>query len=113
MSSLPNLSAKDARRLGVLQEINRRLLHPRGMALSVDVASGVFQILVDDDLEGWGYDWDAMPEQAPEAHDKAKAFDDLLKSRTLRESVFGDLIQPLPEIQDVTIDDLPEPGEDG
>jgi len=55
------LSVEEFRALGLLQEVNRKVLHPMGLALSVECEDGVavrFGQVIDcrDDPEGFRYD---------------------------------------------------------
>jgi hypothetical protein len=92
---IPQLTPEEIRDSGILQEINRRLLHPRGLAMfvTIDADEGEQRvgIFTDDDPEGWGFggdDWES------EARGKAARFDALLKPD--RESALGYVEQPLP-----------------
>lgn len=94
--SLPKMTPEEIRDSGVLQEINRRLLHPRGLAMYVvvdaDEGDQLVGIFTDDDPEGWtfgGEDWER------EARSKADRFDALLKPE--RSTALGFVEQPLPE----------------
>lgn len=57
MSGITHISVKEFRRLGYLQELNRRFLHPLGLALSVKVREDGTEVLAEiwdyrDDPEG-------------------------------------------------------------
>lgn len=86
------LDGRDARDLGVIQEVNRQLLHMRGMALWVDPQTGAMGIFVDDDPDGWNYAGEAWEN---ESRGKAEAFDALIK--TDRPIMLGYEVQPLPD----------------
>lgn len=92
---LPNLTAQEIRDTGILQEINRQLLHPRGLAMFVtldpDEGEPTMGVMIDEDPEGWYFEWD---ERKDEARIKAERFDNLLKSG--REDALGYVVQPLP-----------------
>lgn len=89
---------KEFRKLGFIQEINRRLLHPCGLALEViidhetgeEILGGVWDYR--DDPEGMYYG-DEMLSRA-----KAQAVTDLFNSKlSHRREEFGHIIQPVPE----------------
>jgi hypothetical protein len=54
-----HMDISEFRRLGYLQEVNRRFFHPLGLALSVNVdddgTESLGPMLTDDDSEGWYY----------------------------------------------------------
>lgn len=85
------MDLNEARELGVIQEINRRLLHPRGMALSVlcdddgEVVDlhGIYDLR--DDLEGMVFH--SVDES------KVEKFDELKKEK--REEELGFMVQPV------------------
>jgi hypothetical protein len=65
MTALKKMSATEFRRLGYLQELNRRFLHPLGLALEVVVdedGQESFGEVWDcrDDPEGVWFDWEAV-----------------------------------------------------
>lgn len=92
------MSIKEFRKLGFIQEINRRLLHPCGLALEVIVD----QETGEEKLGGvWDYRED--PEGMYFADEtlsraKAQAVIDLFNSKLAhRREAFGHIIQPVPE----------------
>lgn len=92
MGNVPdNIDPTEARDSGVIQEVNRRLLHPRGLALWVDPDTGAMGIYTDDDPGGWqfgGEHWES------EGATKAERFDALICPA--REPALGYIVQPLP-----------------
>lgn len=58
------ITASEFRDAGYLVEVNRRVLHPLGLALAVDVGGNTFSVLDDrGDPEGWYYAYgDDQPE---------------------------------------------------
>lgn len=92
------MGIKEFRKLGFVQEINRRLLHPCGLALEVIVD----QETGEEKLGGiWDYRED--PEGIYFAEDtlsraKAQSVVDLFNSKiSHRREAFGHIIQPIPE----------------
>lgn len=99
MTPRPNLTPEEIRDSGLLQEVNRRLLHPRGLAMFVvlpdsddEEITSTLGIMVDDDVEGWTF---GGPEWEADAATKARRFDELLMPE--REGALGFVEQPLPE----------------
>jgi len=95
---IKRMSVKEFRKLGFVQEINRRLLHPCGLALevAVDTVTGeeVFGGIRDyrDEPEGMYYDDEVL------SRVKAQAVIDLFNSKLAhRREAFGHIIQPVPE----------------
>jgi hypothetical protein len=95
---IKRMTIKEFRKLGFVQEINRRLLHPCGLALEVTVdmetgeetLGGIWDYR--DDPEGMYFD-DAILSQA-----KAQTVVDLFNSKLAhRREAFGHIIQPVPE----------------
>jgi hypothetical protein len=87
------------RELGYLQEVNRLLLHPLGLALEVEVdddgterLGGIWDYR--DDPEGIAYGAGVLGEQ--EAAKAAYVAAELERHRPARVALFGDLIQPIP-----------------
>ena len=83
--------------LGILQEINRRVLHPRGLALAVAVDNMTKKITgmagIQDHRES---DGGLIFEQSLLNAEKKKRFDDLLtKQAARREERLGYVIQPM------------------
>lgn len=99
--SRPAMSVAEFRRLGYLQEINRRLLHPLGLALVVtntptepegfEWISGVFDLR--DDPEGI-YFGDLGPDDLARARQIDAAWDE---RRAAREGALGFMVEPLEE----------------
>lgn len=94
--SFKTISVKEFRESGYLQELNRRFLHPLGLAMSVSID--------DDDNETFGEIWDSRedPEgicfrfQLNPAH--AERVDSELESHSAaRVAKFGSVIQPIKE----------------
>ena len=97
---IKTMSVKEFRELGYLQEINRRFLHPLGLALEVEI---------DDETgeERFGRIWDYRedPEgivfgddivSKPEFAEKAKRVrEEMLKHESARLRKFGFVIQPV------------------
>lgn len=95
---IKRMSIKEFRKLGFVQEINRRLLHPCGLALEVvvdtetgeETLGGIWDYR--DDPEGM-YFGEGMLSRA-----KAQAVTDLFNSKLAhRREAFGHIIQPVPE----------------
>lgn len=78
---------------GVIAEVNRRLLHPRGLALFIDIDSGELHVFFDADPEGWSFAADHLDMIV--AEDLAGRFDALVRPE--REAALGYVVQPLPE----------------
>lgn len=76
---------------GVISELNRRYLHPRGLALLGDSASGRLTFQATSDPFGWIYN----PLLSDRLIDQEDAFDDLLLAD--REGALGWVVQPLPD----------------
>ena len=84
--------------LGILQEINRRVLHPRGLALAVAVDNMTKKITgmagIQDHRKA---DGGLIFDQKLLSTTKKKRFDDLLaKQSARREEQLGYIIQPMP-----------------
>lgn len=81
---------------GILQEINRRLLHPRGLTLAVVPRTGHARLFTNPHPEGVLYSNDAARNAEWVEHGRAKAerFDALLRPE--REARLGFVVQPLP-----------------
>jgi hypothetical protein len=85
---------------GILQEINRLLLHPRGLALALSVTTdenGVKKIVGIAGIQNYtGVRGGMRFDQALLSAPKKKKFDDLLKGNVAhRESKLGYIIQPI------------------
>jgi hypothetical protein len=97
---IKRIPIKEFRKLGFIQEINRRLLHPCGLALEV--------IVEEDGTEKLGGVWDYRedPEGMYYREDelsrvKAQTVVDLFTSKLLhRREEYGHIIQPVPEKKD-------------
>lgn len=86
-----HMSATECQTSGVLAEVNRRLLHPRGLAMYVNIGSDRIGIYRSDDPEGFYYE--GIP---PEMLDERRAsFDALLCPE--REAALGYVVQPIEE----------------
>lgn len=94
--NIQRLTPKQFRELGLLQEINRQFLHPRGMALEVIVCEQpelqVFGAVWDsrEDPEGFVYAGEILPTEDKAEHAK-KLQDDHAEVRQER---FGWVVQP-------------------
>ena len=94
---IKRISIKEFRKLGFIQEINRRLLHPCGLALEV--------IVEEDGTERLGGVWDYREdpegmyyEDQELSRAKARSVTDLFYSKLgHRREEFGHIIQPVPE----------------
>lgn len=101
MTEMATLNPQQLLDWGIIQEINRRLLHPRGLALYVDteLVDGRVKMGVwpdpSNDPEGWIFEFASMSEETLVRHRaKVDAFDALLKPQ--REAVVGYVIEPIP-----------------
>lgn len=101
------MSVKEFRESGLLQEINRRFLHPMGLALaaraSTDEEGNYLKLdetlgpIMDarDDPEGFKFSNDNPPEP-----DKTEKVDAMFEAkRAYREETLGYHVQPVPEIK--------------
>lgn len=92
---IKRIDIADFRRLGYLQEINRRLLHPCGLALEITVE--------EDGTERFGGVWDYRddPEgityagELPEYSKAAEVDAEIERHRVAREALLGSVIQPV------------------
>jgi hypothetical protein len=91
---IKRIDIQEFRELGFLQEVNRRVLHPAGLALEI--------VVEEDGTEHLGGVWDYRDD--PEgmvygdimAPEKAASVDALIEQhRAVREELFGWLIQPV------------------
>lgn len=99
-SSIKRIDIKEFRELGLIQEINRRLLHPMGLALEVVISD-------EDGSEKLGGVWDFRndPEglafqagllETETAREKARRVDELFNSKKeIREKNLGWHVQPI------------------
>jgi hypothetical protein len=89
---VPHMSVREFRRLGYLQEVNRRFFHPLGLALEVMVGDyeehfgGVKDLR--DDPEGF-----VFGKVNPEYVEFVDA--ELEKRQEARETLMGDVVQPV------------------
>lgn len=94
--AIPKMDVAEFRRLGFLQEINRRLLHPLGLAIEVNLNPETGE-----ETLGSIWDYRADPEGLrfdPGTIDpaKARAFDRMWESRALaRQDLLGYVVQPI------------------
>lgn len=89
MSKVKYLSAKETRDLGVLHEINRRMLHPVGLCAIMDINTGQIRIM-DQRADPEGVRYDVL--QA----DKVQAYEKLCEQRyRTRHAHLGYIVQPL------------------
>lgn len=96
-NNIKHMTIKEFRKLGFVQEINRRLLHPCGLALEI--------VIEEDGTESLGEVWDYRedPEgmyygEGELSRIKAQAVTDLFYSKIgHRREEFGHIIQPVPE----------------
>lgn len=81
---------------GFLQEANRQWFHPRGLALAANESEDgavILVVLVDDDPDGWQFDWSGL--DAAEVLLKAKRVADSSRDEVRRQAL-GWVVQPLP-----------------
>lgn len=95
---IKRIPIKEFRKLGFIQEINRRLLHPCGLALEVIVD----QETGEETLGGvWDYRDDPEGMEFAEgvlSREKFKSVEDLWYSKThYRSDNLGYIVQPIPE----------------
>lgn len=98
------LNIDEFRNLGYLQEVNRRFFHPLGLALSIsldDDGNTTLHSILDfrDDPEGGEYGLMDSDNERIIRFNQNKDFIDLelLKREEVRISMFGNLIEPIPE----------------
>ena len=103
MSDLKRMSVQEFRELGLLQEINRRVLHPCGLAIEVvidtetgeETFGGVWDFR--DDPEGLIYRDEDLDVN------KVTSVEDLIGSKKLvRFERFGYIIQPIKKLGEIT-----------
>jgi len=90
----PRIDIAEFRRLGYLQELNRRFLHPCGLALEV--------VIEEDGSEAFGGVWDYRDDPdgmlfADGEIDRVKVATvqaEIEKHRAVREAECGDVVQP-------------------
>lgn len=92
---LPLLTPAEFRDRGYLAEVNRRVLHPLGLAMGVDLEAPGFVVYDNrDDPEGWIYDASVMEEVTA----KALAVDrELAERAATRIDRLGYIVQPILE----------------
>ena len=88
--------------LGLLQEANRKFFHPLGLCLKAtinDDGTGHFDIITDDDPEGWYFpDDEGMSElRLAKANAVKQEWDKRAEART---KLLGSVIQPIPGLED-------------
>ncbi len=95
---IKRIPIKEFQKLGFIQEINRRLLHPCGLALEV-----IIELDTGEATLGGVWDYRDDPEGIYFADEvlsraKTKSVTDLFNSKlNHRREVFGHIIQPVPE----------------
>lgn len=90
MAETPRLSFDEMGEIGLVQEVNRLLLHPIGLALARH-EDGTLTILTDPDPEGWRFDGFDLREKA-EAFAARQA-----KWHPRRQAALGYIVQPVTE----------------
>jgi hypothetical protein len=92
---IKKITAKEFREKGYLQELNRRFLHPLGLALEViineeDESEQFGSVWVADDDEGWVFG-NPSPDK-----EKADSFQELINERHVkRKEALGFIVQPV------------------
>ena len=98
---------------GLLFEINRKVLHPLGLAMIIDISRGkskqlsIIGIAETDDPDGFMY-----PDEAFEiGADNYQRFLDAGTQKRLdhRQKKFGFAIQETPDVVEIKVEDVPEP----
>ncbi|MFW6219333.1 MAG: hypothetical protein ACOC33_00565 [bacterium] len=105
---IKRMDIKEFREKGYLQEVNRRFLHPLGLALEVlmdeeeEKLGGVWDFR--DDPEGLYYDLKNSPKQRIEKFTKNREFIDkeLIIRTANRKEMLGFVIEPIPEIKRIS-----------
>lgn len=99
MSEIKRIGAREFRELGLLQELNRLFLHPRGLAL---------EVVIDGDQVEFGGVWDYREDPEgiifgdsmlddDESRERAKRVSEMLEDhREAREKLLGSVVQPVP-----------------
>jgi hypothetical protein len=97
LDDMPTMDGNEFRDLGFLQEVNRIVLHPCGLALAVDPDDGTLSVLVDADPEGWMFALANAPESERRRFvDNACRVADATADRAeARRAVNGSVIQPI------------------
>lgn len=103
MSEIKRMSVKEFRESGYLQELNRRFLHPLGLAIEVNQE--------EDGTETFGGVWDYRDEEEGIYYDLANSdeerikrfskneqfvFDEMMKRSDKRMEMFDSNIEPIP-----------------
>jgi hypothetical protein len=93
MSGIKYMDVKEFRRLGYLQELNRRFLHPLGLALAVGVHEDGTEVLAEiwdyrDDPEGIRFEGGALASRA------LLVADEWASRSQARVAALGYMIQP-------------------
>jgi len=102
MNDIKRIDIKEFREKGYLQELNRRFLHPLGMALEIRQENGVETLggIWDyrEDEEGIYYDLVNSDEERIETFSKNEqfVFDEMMKRSEKRTEMFGSNIEPIP-----------------
>ena len=96
MTAVPLMDLGEFRRLGYLAEVNRRLLHPLGLALAITLDKSGVPIALEvqdhrDDPEGVYFDKPSLI-----ARLAARVLAEEEKRRPAREAALGYWVQPLP-----------------
>jgi hypothetical protein len=103
MKDIKRIDIKEFREKGYLQELNRRFLHPLGMALEVcqeddgtEILGGIWDYREDE--EGIYYDLANSDEERIEKFIKNEqfVFDEMMKRSEKRTEMFDSNIEPIP-----------------
>ena len=96
------MDIKEFRSKGYLQELNRRFLHPLGLALEIVIEDGGSEKLggiwdYRKDAEGIYYDLKNSSRGRVDSFKEKKRFIDseFEKRRSMREKMFGNIIEPI------------------
>lgn len=99
---IATIDIKEFREKGYLQELNRRFLHPLGLALSIEIDEDGNEQLKNvwdyrDDPEGIYYDLQNSKQNRIEEFEQKKKFIDseLSKRSDKRAELFGSLVEPI------------------
>jgi|SRR6056297_4164115 len=96
------MSIKEFQEKGYLQELNRRFLHPLGLALEIGFDNEKTYIIgiwdYREDPEGIYYDLNESSNQRIRSFQKNFEFieQEFEKRRTVRENLFNNIIEPIP-----------------
>lgn len=101
--SIKRIDIQEFREKGYLQEVNRRFLHPLGLALEIIIEKdgeeklgGVWDIR--DDPEGMMFDFENGNYDLEDLRKKQKFVQkEFNNRRSEREKLFGSLVEPIPE----------------